>query len=840
MLHPPDSIDEPSRIAALDRYQVMDSEFEMEFDEITRLASEICKTPISLISLIDDSRQWFKSRVGLDVSQTPRNISFCGHAIGQDNLFEVRDAKKDERFSDNPLTEGSSPVRFYAGAPLVTADGFRLGTLCVIDHVPRELDRVQRNAMSMLSRQVMRLMEARLLARQHRHSMEFLQTLIDNVPVGITVKKLDADYPRGNGVMTHWNPAAEQMTGVAASAVLGRDMHEVLDADRAAASLANEDEVIDCKVSVVTPVYPITRADGTKRLLRVTSVPLFDRDGNVEYILRLTEDNTELLNQEKSLRQSHAELEAINHSLPMGLFHTNAAGICTYINPGFETITGLYDGRALGLGWRDAIHPDDVERVTTDWFYCAQRHLPYNSTFRFVHASGREVLVRSRAASVNVDGVYSGYVGTLDDITERHALNKSLAESERRLRLITDNMPALVTQVDLDRRLHFINRMSQRIFAMKPEEMIGKSMRDVYPAGLLKIIEPQMARALAGETVTFNGSIDRPEGELYFQTTYVPDTDENGRVQGLFGMGFDVTARKQAELLLEANERRLRMITDNLPVAITYIDRERRFQFANTTMQQWIGKPRTPLEGRRLDEVLGRHDYLERIEYLERALAGHRVDFEKAPNEDQPRYLQTTYLPDIDDNGEVRGIYTIGNDISAHKRNEEALKRMARFDSLTGLPNRVHLYETLDAALARCKRSGTALAVLFLDIDHFKSINDTLGHAKGDLVLKEFATRLVGCVRGTDTVARLAGDEFVIVLESLRGAEDAEFVAGKVLQQVGKPWILNGDRLKVTTSIGLAFDESHSHNGDELIALADEMLYAAKDGGRNGFKAKCV
>jgi signal transduction histidine kinase len=164
--------DEPGRLRDLKETELLDTPHESEFDDIVKLASDICNTPISLITLIDSNRQWFKAKVGIDVEETDREISFCGHTILQDHLFEIPDTLKDERFYDNPLVTQDSPIRYYAGFPLITESGSHIGTLCVADKIPRKLTGSQIFALGVLSRNVIKITELRIKNKRLNYMAE--------------------------------------------------------------------------------------------------------------------------------------------------------------------------------------------------------------------------------------------------------------------------------------------------------------------------------------------------------------------------------------------------------------------------------------------------------------------------------------------------------------------------------------------------------------------------------------------------------------------------------------------------------------------------------------------
>lgn len=174
--------DEAARLKDLRHYKILDTEPEQSFDDLTLIASQICATPIALITLVDKDRQWFKSTVGVAVQETSRDVSFCAHAIQQQGVFTVRDALEDARFRENPMVQGNPHIRFYAGSPITTRDGHALGTLCVIDYVPRELTNDQNRALQALQRQVEAQLELRRNIDELRAALDGIEMLADLIP----------------------------------------------------------------------------------------------------------------------------------------------------------------------------------------------------------------------------------------------------------------------------------------------------------------------------------------------------------------------------------------------------------------------------------------------------------------------------------------------------------------------------------------------------------------------------------------------------------------------------------------------------------------------------------
>lgn len=297
-----------------------------------------------------------------------------------------------------------------------------------------------------------------------------------------------------------------------------------------------------------------------------------------------------------------------------------------------------------------------------------------------------------------------------------------------------------------------------------------------------------------------------------------------------------VESIRQQKALRDA-ERRLQLIADNMPAAISIIDQDHIYRFNNAAYSQSTGKALQDITGHPLREIHGEALYEQIRPNLERALSGEANQFELEQHAATgPRYLRGNYVPKRDESGKVIGVFGLILDQTELKLAEHKLREMAEFDALTKLANRYRLYQMIAQSAERARRTQTWRALLYLDIDKFKSINDRYGHAGGDGVLAVFANRLKSRARATDTVARLAGDEFVMLLENIHAVRDAVQVAETLLKRVAEPFEFQGKVMQIGTSIGIAVSVDPLENVDDWLHRADEALYAAKQAGRGVYR----
>jgi two-component system sensor kinase FixL len=345
MQQPEIPANESDRLVALERYKILDTLPEQVYDDLTQLASHICGTQIALISLVDCDRQWFKSRVGLDATETSRDISFCGHVVAAKAILHVPDATEDSRFADNPLVVGDPKIRFYLGVPLITPDDYALGTLCVIDIEPKQLTSQQIKQLEMLSHLVVSQLELRLAEQASR----LLVSVVESSNDAIVTNTFD-------GTITSWNPAAERMFGYSVDQVLGKSISTMIPSER----LHEEGMFIEfLKRGERMEHFESIRLhkDGSHRDVSLTISPLIDGTGEVVGASKIVRDITAVKQSQTQLRDI---TNALNHTAIVAI--TDVRGTITFANDKFCEISKYSYEELIGQNHRilnAGYHPHD-------------------------------------------------------------------------------------------------------------------------------------------------------------------------------------------------------------------------------------------------------------------------------------------------------------------------------------------------------------------------------------------------------------------------------------------------------------------------------------------------
>ena len=421
---------ESARLARLQALDVLDTEPEPELDALARAASLVCGVPISLISLVDADRQWFKANIGLpEATQTPRDVAFCAHAILGDTLMEVPDALLDARFSDNPLVAGAPDIRFYAGVPLRMSDGLSIGTLCVIDRVPRQLDNHQRAILVNLAEAAAVALERRVRTKQFvQAQMEVallheahsrLAAIIEHSDDAIISKNLQGR------VMT-WNESATRLFGYTAPQMVGQPITRVFPVDR----LDEEPALIARLLRGETVGHFDTvrqHRDGHPIAVSVSLSPILGAEGQVTGISKIVRDISPRIAAEAAKAVIEQRWQSLAAFVPVGIFQADALGNCVYTNPRWQAMFGLSLEDSLGDGWRKPLYPDDANAVFAQWDRTVKQGLEIEVGFRTQRSDGvvRQVLARARP-ELDAQGLVIGFVGSVEDVTERTLQQEAL------------------------------------------------------------------------------------------------------------------------------------------------------------------------------------------------------------------------------------------------------------------------------------------------------------------------------------------------------------------------------------------------------------------------------
>ncbi|QXE01976.1 EAL domain-containing protein [Terribacillus sp. DMT04] len=380
-----------------------------------------------------------------------------------------------------------------------------------------------------------------------------------------------------------------------------------------------------------------------------------------------------------------------------------------------------------------------------------------------------------------------------------------------------------------------------------PEQLVGRELQDFLPAEEAARKLTYYQRAWNGErNVSYESDVD---GIQYI--TSLRPISKNGKVVEVIGCSVDITdtdevqqefpRSNKAEEALRQSEARYRLIAENMTDLVCLIDWDGNFKYASPSHVTVLGFPSEAYEGQHASVFMhadDRQKVRQQLGKMVQTKQGGVFQFRFKNVSGDWIWLEAKANPIFDENGRFEHFLVVSRDITERLVYEEKLTHMAYHDTLTGLPNRRLFKEKLEQALEEAKRNGNKMALMYLDLDNFKSINDTFGHEIGDKLLVEFTRRVKGCVRSCDVFSRQGGDEFTILLPEIKEEQDAIRMAACMLASIQDEWCIGRDRFKTTSSIGLAFYPANGTKERELLLRADEALYQAKKDGKNRYRAK--
>lgn len=462
---------------------------------------------------------------------------------------------------------------------------------------------------------------------------------------------------------------------------------------------------------------------------------------------------------------------------------------------------------------------------------------------------GPQVPVFVNAQKVVVEGVQS-YAWILFVTLERsryeqellalkqraEAVSLELARSERFVRTVTDAMPGMIAYWDTDMRCQFANKPCIAWFGKQDHGLLGLTLATVLGERPFQQHLPYIQKTLAGAAQEFEHSLDAPDGSLAtVMVNYIPDQDASGVVKGFFALTTNISRLREADAAVRLTASVFEATTEGILVA----DPAGHLVSVNPACCRLTGYSEAQLLGQPVGMLVSeRHEdgFFSAMLAELQATGIWRGDVWTQRRDGSVFRARLSLSTLCSADGQLIRYVGVGSDITDQWGQEQVVRQLALHDGLTGLPNRNLLMERLGHLIARSVRESRQIALMFLDLDGFKEVNDTWGHAIGDQVLKTVATRLSGLVRQSDTVARLGGDEFVLLLDNPDNQESIESIAARVIALVAEPVCVGELRPCVGASMGIAVYQQAGESAQTFLKRADDAMYAAKAAGKSGYR----
>jgi diguanylate cyclase (GGDEF)-like protein/PAS domain S-box-containing protein len=825
--------DEFERLLALQSTGLLDTPPEERFDRITRLAARFFGVKTCLLSLLDSDKQWFKSRVGLEENQLGRDISFCGHAILNRGILTVADARKDTRFSANPLVTSVPHIRFYAGAPVRGPGGLPIGTLCLFDPSPRRFSDEQKQALrdfaDMVEHEITRNDQAGGSQRRLTASAIRASSILATMPDMVFVIDHHLRF-----LVCNEHPDLSQPR----LKILGQTIEEVLPGELGVQLTINVQRAFNSK-EVIQHNY--TLAKNTSFEARCVKID----QNEVLVIIRNTTEQT-LISAELS------RLSDVFKKTTNGVVITDQSGFVLWINEAYSDITGYSPDEMVGSRPGVLLQGKDTNPATVEAMdKAAASRKSYNVDVLNYKKSGASYWVRITCDPLwDDDGQFKGCIAIKTDITKEKRDAGLLSYNEELLKSVIDANNIGTWRLNLQSGELVINEKWAHLLGYKLHELMPTNRKtwenlthpedlaccalalDKHSVGLIPAYEADIRmKHKNGDWVWIN-----TRGRVLSNT-------EDGKAEWLLGTHFDINDRVMAQRKSNEQSKQMHAIVENMQDGVVTISNKGIIRTFNHGAECIFGYGRDEMIGLDVNVLINapHRKYLNKYisKYMSRktgnAIYRHH-EFE-ALNKDGTVFPIEVGMTEVQPLGDINFVGII-RDITQRKKREDEIHQLAFYDPLTLLPNRRLLKDRLQQIVANCVRQNYSAALLFLDLDNFKNVNDSLGHNKGDLLLCQVAARLIESVRRGGTVSHLGGDEFVVLIEGLstdrhEAAVQVEAAAGKISAQLAQEFDLDGSPYNGSASIGVTTFNSNLSSLEDLLKQADMALYKAKAADRS-------
>ncbi len=664
-----------------------------------------------------------------------------------------------------------------------------------------------------------------------RDKQELLESILEHIPLAIFWKDRDLRYVGCNDRF-----ARNRGDGTRES-IIGKTVNDLAMTRKEVEEVTKVDgQVLETGIAKLNFEHVQIQPDGSQRVILHSKVPLRDAANNVTGILGIYADITDRKRAENALRESEARLRLVLESASIGIGVDLLDGRTIQANPALQRLLGYSAEELLQMRFTEYTHPEYAER-DAELFkeMTAGERSSYQMEKRYIRKDGAIVWGRlTRALFRGEDGEPRYALGMLEDITERKQAEEALKESEERLRAIMDHMPASVVLKDTLGRVLLVNREFLRRNKRRPGQTRNKTAYHFLPLEMANKIATYEQKAIESRGPQ-EFELDRvhPDGkkETFFNIRF-PVYGADGEVTGVGGISIDVTEQRQ----MTENFGKLSRAVEQSPASVIILDTQGDIEYVNPKFVEVTGYAPIEVTGRTLRILESGNGHADGYDALWSNLVDGRAwqgELHSRRKNGELYWEYASVSPLKSPDGAITHFVAVNEDITLRKQYERRLLHQATHDEVTGLPNRMLAFDRLGQAVARARRHNHKVGVLVLDLDRFKLINDTLGHPVGDRALKMVGERIRQCLREEDTLARVGGDEFKVVLPGLSGAMDADRVASKILDAFSNPLTIDGQEFFLTPSMGITIWPDDGNDPETLVRNADAAMYQAKEMGRN-------